>query len=104
MTWPRRLLVSSAVKAWNFRGQKGITGAHCLSHSASRLPAILDIGAMGANLQVPSILLGRDSSANLSCLGWNSAFNMEWRKFLDGNLQVADNPSRIIASAVLRRL
>ena len=37
-------------------------------------------------------------------VGWNSVFNMEWRKFLDGNFRradtCADNPSRNVASAV----
>lgn len=56
MAWPRRLLVSSAVKAGNFRGRKSNVAVCAFSaHPAAqrgRVPAIrLYIGVVGASLQ-----------------------------------------------------
>jgi hypothetical protein len=54
MTWPRRLLVSSAVTAGNFRGQKVSPAAQ----RGSRSPATpLDIGVVGAALQETQLKL-----------------------------------------------
>jgi hypothetical protein len=79
MTWPRRLLVSSAAKAGNFRGQKGSPAAY----RRSRSPRLHCISAWSE----PPF-----GSTNLNCWARIRSLNNGMGKLLDGNFRFVDHP------------